>query len=173
MESGITDEDLQFDANVKIDEAMVNLDYQVIYLLFFPAQKKTFDNVLKTLEDNMGTYVSELKHFEDFKKSAQKVAKEEDVRNVSGIVQKMCEVVNEYYGKPIDETEFNMRVSFKVTKETYESWTEWKERLKKHHGINNESKCFEFALAEALNTPVEGCNEKIYICVAGCRLCLL
>jgi hypothetical protein len=154
LESGITEEDLEIGANIKVDEVGVDFDFQNIHLLFMDSQKEAFDDVMKVLEEKSSAYASELKHFEKFKLMAQQISGEENVRNIGGIILKMCEVVNEYYNLP-QKGEFNRRISLKVPDEVYEAWQEWRKKTKKIMGYNNDSKAFEFAIQEALNIPEE------------------
>lgn len=156
LESGIFEEDLKLDSKVKIDEIGIEFDYQNIHLLFLPNQKKTFDNVIKVLEEKSSIHVADLEYFEQFKKAVQKVSKNEDVRSTSGIILKMCEVVEEYYGiEPQNPDEFSKRISIKVDANINEMWKELRERYKQLLGYNNPAKCFEFAIQEALNVPIE------------------
>ena len=55
--------------------------------------------------------------------------------------------------KGLPEKEFNKTITVDVTKETYDLWLEWKKRVEKMLGYENDSKVLEFALVEATNTP--------------------
>jgi len=156
LESGIFEEDLKLDAKVKIDEIGVDFDYQNIHMLFFPDQKKTFDNVIKAIEDDATIQVIDLKYFETFRKVIQTTLKNENVRSASGIILKMCEIVAEYYNLETNGGEgFNKRISVRVDANTNEAWKEWQDRCQSLLGYNNPAKCLEFAITEALNIPVE------------------
>lgn len=41
----------------------------------------------------------------------------------------------------------------KLLKEVFDVWMRWKGRCKELLGYDNETKCFEFAIVEALNIP--------------------
>lgn len=153
LESGITPEDLNFNAKVKVDEVQLEMDFSNVHLLFLPSQKETFDKVVATIEQDSTVLVSEIKNFEKFRKAVQKVVKYEDVRNASSIVLKMCDIVKDFYG--IDEGSFNQRVVVKVDENVKNLWLEWQKKCEKVLGYNNPAKCLEFALIEALNVPEE------------------
>ena len=46
-------------------------------------------------------------------------------------------------------------VKFVVSEEVYENWLNWKDKCEMLLGYESESKCFEFAIIEALNIPEE------------------
>lgn len=50
-------------------------------------------------------------------------------------------------------------VRIEVPEETYNLWLKWKERCKELLGYDNETKCFEFAIVEALNIPEESLQK--------------
>ena len=53
------------------------------------------------------------------------------------------------------DSEFSHEIRLKVSEETFERWSELKDRIEKIMGYKNESKVFEFAIIEALNIPEE------------------
>lgn len=46
-------------------------------------------------------------------------------------------------------------IKFFVPPETFKLWQDWKERVKVIPGYDSDSKAFEFAIIEALNTPIQ------------------
>lgn len=58
-------------------------------------------------------------------------------------------------GLPRDEMEKFFNITIQVNESVMESWEKWKARCQDILGYDNEFKCFEFAIAEALNIPKE------------------
>lgn len=60
-------------------------------------------------------------------------------------------------GNTDDETNQNgiKTIALKVPEETYNIWLKWKERCEAYLDYDNDAKCFEFAIVEALNIPKE------------------
>jgi len=81
---------------------------------------------------------------------------EEEIQNYSELLDFDWEELNNSDSLDFSEPDkFNMTINLKVTPETYAEWEKLKERLKRITGYDNESKVFEFAIIEALNTPIE------------------
>lgn len=82
---------------VKIDEITLNLDYEIINLMFFPKQYEEWEQVLKMIDKDAHIGVIDYKYWDDFAKTIRDVSKREDVRNMTAIVAKMLEIVKEHY----------------------------------------------------------------------------
>lgn len=54
-----------------------------------------------------------------------------------------------------NEDNFKFQIKMNVSKETFERWKQLKSRMREVLGYDNESKVIEFAIEEALNTPIE------------------
>lgn len=54
-----------------------------------------------------------------------------------------------------NEDNFKFQIKMNVSKETFERWKQLKSRMRDVLGYDNESKVIEFAIEEALNTPIE------------------
>lgn len=55
----------------------------------------------------------------------------------------------------IEYGEYTKIIKIEVSKETYQLWKEWCNKCKAILGYDSDSKCFEFAIAEAMNIPDE------------------
>lgn len=98
IESGITDAELkQIMQDVSVDDISLDIDYEAVYLLFLPEQKQKFDDILAMIEGKEKLYVSDIKVFLKFKEAVRAVSHSEEVRNVTAIISKMCDIVKEYY----------------------------------------------------------------------------
>ncbi len=53
------------------------------------------------------------------------------------------------------DSDFNRTISLTVTLETHLLWEEWCKRVATELGYDNPAKAFEFAVVEAMNTPLE------------------
>lgn len=94
LESGITANDLMADMEaIAADNIVVEMDFEPIYLMFMSSQKKKFDDVISKLEKDATVYTADLKLFERFKQACTAVSLKEDVRSISAIMVKMCEII--------------------------------------------------------------------------------
>ena len=83
--------------SINVDEIKMNIDFEMVNLVFLPHQKKEFEDVIKLITSDQTVMVADMENFEDFKASIRKVAKVEDIRNVSHIIVKMCEIIKDHY----------------------------------------------------------------------------
>lgn len=96
--TGILDEEIEFDLDgVSVDDIAVDLDFEVVNILFLPKQFDRFQKLIDMLDDEAHVYISDKEQFEDFKAMVTKVSKEEDIRNVSSIMSKVMDIVEEHY----------------------------------------------------------------------------
>lgn len=96
--AGVTAKDFLKDtSNVKIDEVGLEIETQVISLLFTEKGFKDFEDTLARVSDSEKIYLADFKYFDAFVEAARKTSLNENVRNITGIVLKMCEVVNKHY----------------------------------------------------------------------------
>ncbi len=98
QESGIIEEDvLKLIDSVKVDDVVLPLEMEVVQLLFLPNEIKNLDRILDLVSKDDKVLVADLKSFSEFKHAVQKVVKAEDIRNVSAILVRMLEIVEDYY----------------------------------------------------------------------------
>lgn len=73
------------------------IDFEMVNLVFLPHQKAQFDDVMKllTAESGEDVKVVDLESFAKFKAACRTVAKVENIRNVTTIMDRMCEIVME------------------------------------------------------------------------------
>ena len=96
--TGLTDLEEQMDiGTVNLDEVKVDLDYEVLNIVFLAAEKKKFDDVLALVEKKSDVLVENLKNFDAFKTAIRQISAESDVRNIAAILSKMSDIVYEYY----------------------------------------------------------------------------
>jgi len=72
----------------------------VVNIVFFPEHKERFDRMLSTMTAETGEniLISEIDKFEAFKQAVNGIAKNNDIRNISTIMDKLSKIVLEYYG---------------------------------------------------------------------------
>ena len=100
IEAAIDPKELEFKVSqIKVEDLRLKMDFEIINILFLPYQKEEFENVVKLLTADVGenVWVAEQKAFGKFKKSAQKVAKAENIRNMTAILYRMLEIVKAHY----------------------------------------------------------------------------
>jgi len=98
IDSGISAKDIMKGISaINIDEMSVEYETEVVSLLFTEKGFKDFKRTLEKVEDSEAIYLADHKYFDEFVKVAREVSMVEDIRNMTGIVAKMCEIVNEYY----------------------------------------------------------------------------
>jgi len=83
---------------INVDEVTVNLDYEILNIVFLPREKRKFEDVLLMIEKKANVIVENLESFEPFKDALREVGFNENIRNISCILGKMADIVIEYYG---------------------------------------------------------------------------
>ena len=95
IETGLTDFELENKMdNIKIDNIEIELDYEIINILFLPRQVKHFEKVILGLRDEASVYIADKKDFEKFAKLARKIAERDNIVNVAAIFARMLEIVD-------------------------------------------------------------------------------
>ena len=96
--SGIKDEDFnEIESEINFDEVKIDLDYEIVSLLFLDKDYKKYDDVLALIEKNANIQIADKDIFEDFKTTVRKVFEQENVRNVTAALVKMCQIVIKHY----------------------------------------------------------------------------
>jgi len=85
-----------------VDEITIDLDYQVVNMVFLSAKKRQFDDVLRMLEADSAIYSADLDQFEAFAGAVRQVSKAENVRNIATILGKMVEIVQAHYAETLE-----------------------------------------------------------------------
>lgn len=101
-ESGLDEDDLEKLAkSVSLDEIKVDLDYELISILFLSRQMRDLEEVFTNvaLDDATEILIADKADFEKFAEQAREISKKENIRNVSAIIARMLEIVKEYYEK--------------------------------------------------------------------------
>jgi len=103
--SGITEFEIQLDnKGVQIDDIKVDLDYELINILFLPKQNEYLEEILGMIEEEAKVYIADKADFENFAKQAREIAKRDNIINVSAILVRVLEIVKEYHkNTPIKE----------------------------------------------------------------------
>ncbi len=98
ISSGIKDEDFnEIESDISFDEVKIDLDYEIVSLLFLDKDFKKYGDVLSLIEKNANIQVADKDIFEDFKKTVREVYKQENVRNITAALIKMCRIVTQHY----------------------------------------------------------------------------
>jgi len=96
--SGITDLDIKIDnKGVQIDDIKVELNYELINLLFLPKQLEYLEKVLAKIEPEARVYIADKEDFDKFAEQARTIAKRDNIINMSAIVARMLEIVDTYH----------------------------------------------------------------------------
>lgn len=82
----------------KVENISLPVDYEILNLVFLPHQRKDFEDVVRLLSvaDGKDIMVAERAMFDNFKKQIRRVSRAEDIRNISTVVSKMCEIVKKH-----------------------------------------------------------------------------
>jgi len=105
MASGITEDEMaEMEKQVSVDNVMLQVDFEVVNIMFFPEHKKTFERMLGLLTADTGEniFISEIDTFQEFKEAIMSVSKNNNVRNLSTVMNKMSNIIKEYYGEEIE-----------------------------------------------------------------------
>jgi 23S rRNA maturation mini-RNase III len=96
--SGINNSDLKNSMDqIDIEEIALQIDFEIVNILFLPEQKQKFDDILKLITAKEDIYVSDIGSFNNFKEQVRKIAKKYNIRNISSILNKMMEIVENHY----------------------------------------------------------------------------
>jgi hypothetical protein len=106
IDSAIKPEELQAMLDkVQIQELSLDFPTQVISILFTKEGFKDFEQTLGTVEKSDAIFLADYAYFEPFVATARKLAKRENIRNMTGIIHKMCTIVDAYYDAKHDVEE--------------------------------------------------------------------
>ena len=98
IETGLAEKELAFQKqDIKVDDMNFDFDFELIQIAFLQTQKEKFDNVIKLLESDAKVYEADLKVFERFKRALTKASKNDNIRSITAIIVRMCEIVEQYY----------------------------------------------------------------------------
>jgi hypothetical protein len=98
IDSAVAPEDLLKNIQtVKIDDVQVMFQSQIVSLLFTDKGFSDFKQTLERVAGSSEVYLSDYKYFDEVVTIAREVSKRENIRNVTGIFLKICEIVNNYY----------------------------------------------------------------------------
>ena len=98
IETVLSADDLLKDMqSIDIDELAWRFDTQHVSLLFTKKGFKDFETALVKIEKSDKAFLADFEYFEELVKTARKVSKRDDIRNMTGIIVKMCQIVNKYY----------------------------------------------------------------------------
>lgn len=91
--SGVTEDDIAAALKqVRVDEVVVEPDYEVLQVVFLASAKRSFDDVVGLLNTPFGVgevAAEALPHFDNFRAAVRKVSEEANVRNLAGIFLKL------------------------------------------------------------------------------------
>jgi len=78
---------------VGMEEVKLDVDYEVLNVVFLPQQKAQFDDAINLLAKSGDVLVEEFPAFEPFREAVAKTSGAYNVRNIAGILAKMAEIV--------------------------------------------------------------------------------
>jgi len=108
IKSGVRNADFDKDKyrNVSVEDISLDFDYKVVKLMFLSSQMQKFDVVLDEIQDEDEVYMTKLEEFEPFAKTIRDLSKREDIRNVASLIERMCEITQEYLrNNPADDVQ--------------------------------------------------------------------
>lgn len=98
LDSGIKDEEFKkIDTNVDYKPVKLDMDFEVVNLLFLKKDYKNYEQLLQTLDKDAKVEVVDHEQFEPFKAMIQKVFKHEDVSNATAAFVRIIDIVKSHY----------------------------------------------------------------------------
>jgi len=95
--SGLTDQEINFDLDaVSIDDIKLNLDYELINILFLAKHTEKFEEVINSLAPEAKIYLADKEDFNRFAETVRKVSARDNIKNVGTIMVRMMDIVEEY-----------------------------------------------------------------------------
>ena len=98
LQAGIHLEEQKMDS-VVVKEINFDFNFEIVSLFFLPSQLTNFDKAIAIMNKSERIDVVDMENFPKFKEAARKVSGIEDIRNASAIVNRMSEIIIEYYSK--------------------------------------------------------------------------
>jgi hypothetical protein len=100
IDSGIDKESLlKTEGGAKIDEMELEIQTQIVSVLFTRKGFKDFEDTVRQVNDSRTIGIVDQKYFDEFITTARRVSTNEDIRNMTGLFAKMLEIVREYYNE--------------------------------------------------------------------------
>lgn len=98
VKSGIKDVDIDKEKyrNVSIDDISLDFDFKVVKFMFLPSQLEKLEEVVKEITEGDQVMVSDKAVFDKFAETLRKLSKNEDIRNVGSLIDKMCSITLGY-----------------------------------------------------------------------------
>jgi len=118
--AGLGDFELTMDSKaVQIDDIKVELDYELINILFLPRNTLKLNEVMEQIQDEATVYIADKKDFEKFADEARIIAKRDNIINASAIFARMLEIVGNYIdaGRNIEKAAKNEEKEKAIAKE--------------------------------------------------------
>ena len=98
LASGLTDTDFQIEAPaINSGDVEVNFDFEVLSILFMPKQARRFEEIISTIAPESTIYLADKADFERMKEQTKKFLKEKNVRNMSAIMARILDIVEQYH----------------------------------------------------------------------------
>lgn len=104
IKSGVRDIDFKDGRfrNVKVDDIALDFEFRTLKVIFLSHQINKFDAVINEIQADDKVYLAPMEEFEKLSATIREVSGREDIRNAASILDRMCEIVKNYY-KGLDE----------------------------------------------------------------------
>ena len=97
--SGIDPNDYEWDipnGTIDMEALQLKMDFKTMSFIFLPHQLDGFIDTMGMLEKDMVGVIADEK-YDKVVETLRKISDNENIRNVSAVLGKMCDIVNEYY----------------------------------------------------------------------------
>lgn len=102
--SGLLDHEIEFDVDSpKIDEIALELDFELVNILFLRSHYERFKEVLELIEQDAHLYLADKQDWNRFADIVRTAAHRDDVRNIAAIFTRFMDIVEEYYANSEEE----------------------------------------------------------------------
>lgn len=97
--SGIrsTDFDKQKFRGISADDVKVDYEFKLLKVIFLSSQMINFEDVVKEITSHEEVCIAGIQEFENVAQTLRSVSKKENIRNIASILNKMCDIVKDYY----------------------------------------------------------------------------
>ena len=98
LASGVAETDFQIEVpSISADDIEVHFDFELLNILFMPKQAQRFDEILGIIDPSAKLYLADKADFDRMKNAIQEISKRDNVRNISAILARMLDIVEEYH----------------------------------------------------------------------------
>lgn len=103
--SGLSDQEVDIpQSNVRINDVQIELNYEIINILFLPRQIERMKEVFASIAPEAQVYIADKADFERLAEQAREIHSRDNIINLAAIFSRMLDIVEHYHSTtPIEK----------------------------------------------------------------------